>query len=78
MGGVVGVRLGVICPCPPIRDNIVTLCHLFICFRAHGGLKARDESVICLRRRAKEQLCSCLHGLAEVEPPSDPEAYQVG
>ena len=27
--GEAGVRLGFECPCPPVRNNIVTLCHLF-------------------------------------------------
>ena len=29
VGDGVGVRLEVECPCPPFRNNIVTLCHLF-------------------------------------------------
>ena len=29
VGGVVGVRLGVGCLCPPVRKDIVTLRHLF-------------------------------------------------
>ena len=39
VGGEVGVRLGVGCPCPPVRDDIVTPRHLF----CDGKSDCRDE-----------------------------------
>ena len=49
----VGVRLGVGCPCPPIRNDIVTLRHLFLLCegergrdrdREREGQKERDDA----------------------------------
>ena len=41
VGGGVGVRLGVGCPCPPFRNNIVTTHHLFL---------VADTQSVCLSR----------------------------